>query len=579
MSSTRRAKDDSVYHQSRYASSPEFERGLSAKMVAKRVSVLREKPDRELIWFLHYLSHLEDGLAAVAAQLIEKYSDRFGTSTMLQSGKSGSGKFSADEVLKIRVEIPKELGRQFPLKGEKRTEIIKSFGSDFERQAERNRREAEAVRWIREQEAILEGNAPPRAECHHKEDSDDEKIASTHPVTYTVESFSKLCLEAAARKDSANMTVLERALFDLCLNPAVKLDAGCPWYFVGMADALRQMCERWTAAKVASTVVTSLGKRMYGALDYTRHSRRLSLSIGAARTGKTFSARAWCQQRPGQARFVEVPPGNDDSGFYRALARGIGLGNFSQYNSVDLRERVESVLLAGDLVLVLDESQRLWPQRNFREGFPMRIEWVMAMVNASVPIALVSSPEFFTKLTIAKKNADKSGWNPAQFVGRIGRYNPLPTKIAESDLVTVARAVLPEASENALKALALYAKKSARYLAAIESIAADARYRAEQEGRQSPSSRDIRNAMEESVIPSDSNLLKTLEKMKTSHKRSAAAFTAEAMNLESQDHEFPPRPPGPDVCGGKPSDVPAMCGVRPVIQSEDEGAVNADATL
>jgi hypothetical protein len=326
------------------------------------------------------------------------------------------------------------------------------------------------------------------------------------------------------------MIALERELFDLCLNPAFKLDADGPWYFAGIVDTLRDVYKAWAAAKSASTIVTSLGKNIYNVLDYTHHSRRLSLSIGIPRTGKTFSAKAWCEQRPGRARFVEVPPGNDDGGFYRALARGIGLGNFSQYNSCDLRERVESVLLAGDLVLVLDQAQLLWPQRNFREGFPMRIEWVMAMVNAGVPIGLVSTPEFFTRLTIAQKNAEKSGWDPAQFLGRVGRYNPLPTTLERDDLIKIARTVLPNATAGVLRALAVYAERSARCLGAIESIATHAQYIAAQSNRECPTAADVATAMKESVIPSDTRL-------KTALKRNGKA----SPTLHGEYPQFPTR--------------------------------------
>lgn len=61
-----------------------------------------------------------------------------------------------------------------------------------------------------------------------------------------------------------------------------------------------------------------------------------------------------------------MPPGNDDTSFFRALARGLGLGNFLKYKTIDIRERVESALLTGDLILVLDEAQRLWGDRNQR---------------------------------------------------------------------------------------------------------------------------------------------------------------------------------------------------------------------
>jgi hypothetical protein len=217
-------------------------------------------------------------------------------------------------------------------------------------------------------------------------------------------------------------------------------------------------------------------------------------------------------QHPGHARFIEVPPGNDDTSFFRALARGLGLGNFLKYKTGDIRERVESVLLTGDLILVLDEAQRLWPQMNQRYGFPHRIVWLMAMANASVPICLVSTPQF----TQVQKAVEKTGWNSAQLTGRIGHYEFLPTKLNEADIVAVARAVLPEASQDVLLALADYAGESSRYLAAVDSIGKRARYIAQSKGRAECTTSDVRTAMKESVIPSDTMLVRTLEQARKS---------------------------------------------------------------
>ena len=88
MSSTRRAVDSSVFHQCHYAGSPEFERGLLANLVAKRCSVLPTGADRQLIWFIHYLSHQPGGLAAVAADLMAQFPDRFGTTAMVAINKT-----------------------------------------------------------------------------------------------------------------------------------------------------------------------------------------------------------------------------------------------------------------------------------------------------------------------------------------------------------------------------------------------------------------------------------------------------------------------------------------------------------
>jgi len=77
-------------------------------------------------------------------------------------------------------------------------------------------------------------------------------------------------------------------------------------------------------------------------------------------------------------------------------------------------------------------------------------------------------------------------------------------------LVGVARAVLPEANCDAVKALAIYARNSARYLAAIDSIADRARYLAVKDGRHTATTADVQKAMKESVIPADSRLQSAL---------------------------------------------------------------------
>jgi hypothetical protein len=230
---------------------------------------------------------------------------------------------------------------------------------------------------------------------------------------------------------------------------------------------------------------------------------------GEARLGKSFAARAWCDQHPGRGRFVEVPPTNDEGSFFRALARGLGIGNFLQYKVAEIRERVESVLLSGDVLLVLDEGQRLWPQRNMRYGFASRINWLMSMANHNVPICAICTSQF---IELQKAAEEKGRWNSAQLVGRISHYEPLPADLTTEDLISVAKSVLPEASAADLHALAIYAKSSARYLAAIDSISKRARYIAMRDGRVAASTADVRKAMKESVIPADTRLLCALEK-------------------------------------------------------------------
>lgn len=391
MSSTRWAKDDSAFRQDRYASSPEFERGLLGNMVAKRVSKLDDKADRELIWFLHFLSHGETGLAGLIKELVQKY--------------------------------PKELADRLE-------------PDDF-------------PRW-------------------------------------------RPCED------------LERFIKRMCLDPGSEIKG--PSYFENLLPALREYRKTYIKNKSAG-FTTELGKKVCEVLDYTAFSSGLTLMPGEARTGKSFAARLWCEQHPGAARFVEVPPFNDDSTFFRALARGLGLGNFLKYKVCDIRERVQSVLLTRDLLLVLDEAQRLWPQGSLRRVSPCRIDWVMGMANQGVPIAMISTPQFIE----IQKALEKNGWNGAQFTGRIKHYEPLPADLSPADLIGVAKSVLPEADGQVLRALAIYARSSARYLAAIDSISTRARYLAMKDSRSAATTADVRKAMQESVIPADNKLHIALE--------------------------------------------------------------------
>jgi hypothetical protein len=447
MSSTRKAKDDSVFHQSRFASSPDIARGLQAYLVALRCTSLDSAADRELVWFLQYLSHREGGMAAVAKDLIARFPDRIQTSEMIKL-KAMPGKIlDAEQVMSIRRWLPNEVAAQFPIKA----------GFDLDSLSE-----------------------------------DDSR--RNLPASYPASDFFAHCRAAAASN-------LERDLLEFCLNAADGF--GSPWYFSGLPAALREYQADFIQSKSAGNFTTALGQKVFEVLDYTAYCRGLTLIQGETRLGKSHAGRAWCEQHPGKARFVEVPSGNDEVTFFRDLARGLGLGNFLNYKVVQIRERVEYVLRTGDIILVLDEAQRLWPQTNFREGYPKRIAWVMTMANDGVPICMISTPQFF----VTQKVVEKNGWNSAQLTGRISYYESLPQDLSQGDLIGVAKAVLPEADVEVLRALAVYAQSSARYLAAIDSIAKRARYIAMRERRDVATAGDVRRAMKESVVPADTKLL------------------------------------------------------------------------
>jgi hypothetical protein len=282
---------------------------------------------------------------------------------------------------------------------------------------------------------------------------------------------------------------------------------GC-WHFDGLKECLQGYFRSWVAAR-SKAVVTDLGRQVYETLDYTLESRRLTVIEGLARTGKTFAAKAWCEQHPGRARYVQVPSSSDDAGFFRTIARSLGVSINLNSKAHQLRDRIEDVLQTGDLLLCLDESHYLWPQSNYREALPHRINWVLtALVNHGVPVCCVTTPQF---LQMQKRVEERTRWTSEQFIGRIGHYQKLSDNLSANDLGAVARSLLPEGDAKSIELLVAYATGSAKYLAAIESIVCRARYLAGRERRSKVTLAQVKSAIRESVIPSDKALAEALQ--------------------------------------------------------------------
>ena len=569
MNSTR--PEDSTFNQARHASSSEFKRGLLANLVAKRCALVDADADRELIWFIQYLSHQEGGLPAVVRALLAKYAERIGTPSMLEIGKGESSSYTAEEVHKVRMDLPPGYRAEYPLKGETRSALrkldCKSQSNRFERLAkasailERRRLEnlaLDAVKYCDASELEI-----------RREEQRCREEAEEHPTSYPVNVFRELCRCAAvdglvnpAGHAEVNIPNLERELSEMCLSPEWDFSAGRPWYFSRLVETLRDYQASFVANKAAGVVVTEIGKQVCEALDYTSYSRLLTLMQGEARTGKSFSARAWCEQHPGRARFVEVPPGNDEIGFFHALGRGLGLGNFANYSTTQMRERVESVLLTGDIMVVLDEAQRLWPRSRVRHGLdPKRIVWVMKWANDGVPIAMIATPQFIE----TQKAAEKCGWNSAQLTGRIGHYVALPAVLSVADLMVVASAVLPDADAQILRVLAAYAQESARYLAAIDIVSKRARWLADKAGRASATTEDVSRAMKESVMPSDTRLRNALASKQTRLPIAATEKPTPAIDVLPDVEAATPRNRGAFVATSKAAPAPRRANLTELV--------------
>jgi hypothetical protein len=480
MSNTRRTNTPGIIKQERFASSQEYERGLMANLVAKRCSVLDRAEDRELIWALQLLSHRPGGLKKLAADLMASFPGRIATDSMRKLGTRTAQIYSAEQVRIVREEIA---GREFPLKGE----------VDLERAG---------------MGVFLEDSAERRANL--------QREARLFPSNYPAAEFVKCCQEAAC-------VGLEKSLLTLCLDPALPVADGSPWHFPALVSTLREFLAGRLESHCRQTVVTSLGERVHEALDYTSQTGSMSLIEGPARFGKSYSVVDWCERHPGRARYVQMESSRDEMSFFRAIARALGVSINLNSKAQELRQRIEETLQGGDLMIVFDEAHYLWPNMIDSRTLPARINWILtALINNGVPVAMASTPQF---LRNQKEFETRTRWTSEQFTGRLGHYEPLPVALTQEDLHKVAAALLPDASEQTIEALVVYAQASTKYLAGIRHAVDRAGFIARKDGREKIQFSDVKRALKEAVIPSDTAFAKAIcQTNNPARKRAAKVF-------------------------------------------------------
>jgi hypothetical protein len=467
---TRHASEDSPFRQERYMSSPELQRGLLANCVAARVQALSEPQHRKLIWWLQKVSWEPGGLDKIAADIMQRWPERFATPSMELLGFERGRIYGADEVRRVRKEIQE--GPRFVLRGEDDDDDL--IGG---------------LLW----ESNVEN---PQIDAQRK------RKARSYPQAYPAADFQEACFDYARRH-------LAKFLFErLCLDPQMELNAQALWYLPRLVETLSELHDMQAAEAAGRAPVTEIGARVNESLEYAMSVRGLVVIDGVARTGKTFAVKAWCDAHPGQARYVQVPSSNDDMSFYRALCSGLGLGASVCYKALELRAKIESALHGGELLLVLDEGHYLWPQRNMRKAVPHRINWLLTqLINMGVPVAVVTTPQF-TKSQEAL--VASGGWSSEQLVGRIMYYERLPDLLSKADLEAVAEHWLPGGNAKAIGLLVTYAQSSEKYLQGVESLVRRACFLARKASQEQPTAADVAAALKESVVPSDNALAAAL---------------------------------------------------------------------
>jgi len=337
-----------------------------------------------------------------------------------------------------------------------------------------------------------------------------------HPTSYPADIFfSVCCAEAGAG--------LERDIKEFCLDPAASRCAA--WYFNGLTDALMEF-KHLSESESCGMVDTSVTGAIHDFLDYTQDTSGLTLITGPSNVGAKYAAREWCQRRPGRARFVEVPPSNDEASFFRSIGKALG-GNFTNYKNVQIRERVESVLQAGDIMLVLFSAQNLWPQKNLREAFPTRLAWLIDQTEKGAAVSMISGPQFFMQ----KRSCDKSAWDSPELQNKLSHIAALPAALTVDEMTGIARAVLAAATDADCELIAISAVGSERFLANLDAVAKRAQFLADRTGKGQVTTDHIGQAI--AVVNQSETMLKAaLADNPKTRKRQPSAVTARPVSSE-----------------------------------------------
>ncbi|MEI9863615.1 MAG: hypothetical protein WDN00_03475 [Limisphaerales bacterium] len=178
---------------------------------------------------------------------------------------------------------------------------------------------------------------------------------------------------------------------------------------------------------------------VFEVLDYARSTRSLVPWMDRPTSGNHFppapiakAAEAWRVMWPFHiqrttSRFIGTLP-----------LRWVSV-HLSNSRRFQLRTRVEEVLQGGDLLLVLDRAEWLFPQTGRNYSLPSRINWICSMlVDVGAPVALITSPDFHTS---QKRVEKQTGWASTSFTGRIAHTERLPGILPIKDLLCVAQSI------------------------------------------------------------------------------------------------------------------------------------------
>lgn len=417
------------FRQDAFASSSQFESGVLGNLVAARCQLLADREEIAMLWWLQRISWREGGLEKFAEQLLEEFGSEVGTASMRVYGTQPGRVYTADEVKVVRGELYRCTSRavaRFPLRGE----------------------------------LVLSGQIQD-PDLNYSEVAEAHRRAPNHPENYPAASFMAEChVTSCALADHFRQHLVDPAA--VSLRQALR-------NFPALWSVLERIRSREVAAGRSQIVETEVTRQVHEALDYAFESRGFVLVEGREGIGKSEAVRSWCAQHPGQAVYVSLEAGSDETTLYRSIARAVGTACSYQRKAVEMRTRIQDALQHGHLMLVLDEAHFLWPMSGRSErASPKRVDWLRtALIESRVPVALVSTPQFFERQC---ERFRRSGWNANQIQRRLAHTTRLPDTLSNADALAVARWYFPLMSAAEVKRIAGVAILTIGYLTTISHL-------------------------------------------------------------------------------------------------------------
>jgi hypothetical protein len=423
---------------------------VAAKLAALRnlrapnfgAAVEREPRLLELAWFMEWTSRQPGGLDKWTTQFAAEFADRLGTNAMHRIGKTEEA-YTAEERNAVIADFPQE-----------------------NLYIDHSRAEAASMPITTEFVKTIIGRG------HVMSDVTRPNLAFVSRQNHA--EFLDYCRRYA-------MAELPWILTDFCLTPDACLPD--PFWFCDLASALIEAMDAHAARAGLGRADTAVARSVTDALEFAWAEKAMVEIVGDSRYGKSQSVQTYCAAYPGRARLVKTPCTNDQRSFFTAIAEAVGVEVTLKTTGAELRHALEFIFRHSGLMLVFDESHFLIPQNFTAKTAPFRLDYVRSQIlDNGCPVALVATPQ---QLPTAPKSFERvTGFNMAQWRGRIMRSVQLPSELPQSDLMAIVKHHFPSLKEAYAKRIVSAALISDKFIFTIESIAKNARAVARKNGHE-----------------------------------------------------------------------------------------------